>query len=78
MDQKRDAEETWRLRFRVFYIFLYEKNVLKEVIIMLKKLNKFLCCTGCVGYVGLGSTIIYCGAKICKWGLTELENDIKM
>ena len=45
---------------------------------MLKKLNKFLCCAGCIGYVGLGSTIIYCGAKICKWGLTELENDIKM
>lgn len=45
---------------------------------MLKKLNKFLCCAGCVGYVGLGSTIIYYGAKICKWGLTELENDIKM
>ena len=45
---------------------------------MLKKLNKFLCCAGCVGYVGLGRTIIYYGAKICKWGLTELENDIKM
>ena len=43
---------------------------------MLKKLTKFLCCAGCVSYVGIGSTIIYCGAKICKWGLTELENDI--
>ena len=45
---------------------------------MLKKLNKFLYCAGCVGYVGLGSTIIYYVSKICKLGLTELENDIKI
>ena len=44
---------------------------------MLKKLGKFLCCIGDVGYVGLGGIAIYYGAKLSKWAINELETDLK-
>ena len=44
---------------------------------MLKGLKKFLYLTGDVGYVGIGATIIYCGAGIMKWAFDEMKTDLK-
>lgn len=44
---------------------------------MLKLVDKFLSSAGCVGYVGIGTTIMYAGAKIIKFGINELKTELK-
>lgn len=44
---------------------------------ILKLVDKFLSSAGCVGYVGIGTTIMYAGAKIIKFGINELKTELK-
>ena len=56
---------------------LYYEIIYERMINMLKLVNKFLSSAGCVGYVGIGTTIMYAGAKITKFGINELKTELK-
>lgn len=68
--------------FLSYFIFrensiLYYEIIYERMINMLKLVDKFLSSAGCIGYVGIGTTIMYAGAKIIKFGINELKTELK-